>query len=696
MTGALRLDDAAATTKPAHPVPVVALDEAEGRRPHALLTGIGALVALAVVLFAVACWHLTQGTSGAVFADPDVLWGSRVPRLAAGIAVGVALGVAGILLQSLARNALASPDTLGVTAGSYLAVTALAAFGIAVPVWASGAVAFAGGLVAAGIVLGLAGGAGSSTTRLILAGTALALAFQACTSTLLILFDEETKGLLAWGSGSLSQLGLTAFLQAAPVVVVVTGAALLLARRLDILALGDDTASSLGVPIRSTRAVGILLAVTLTAVSVTLAGPMGFVGLCAPVLARLLSRVVPSLNRHLLLIPAAGLLGAIVVILSDALLRAIIGAEAAILIPTGVATTLLGAIVLVLMARRLRDAGPTREPPRVRFGVRSRLRFRIALAVVVLGVVGVLLLGLLAGHTWLLTGDIALWLQGEAPPVIAFALDERAPRIVAAVVAGGALALSGTIIQGVSRNPLADPSILGVTGGAGLGAVLVITSAVSSTAGMIAGAVTGALLAFALVYLLSWRGGLNADRFLLIGIGVSYFSVSLTTFFLLRSNPWDTPKIYTWLSGTTYGRVWDQVLPLAIVLAIALPFVVMSRRELDVLALDEDTPRLVGIRLEPVRLTLLVVAAVLAALSVTAIGVIGFVGLVAPHAARALVGATHARVIPVAVLLGGLLVGVADTIGRTVIAPAQLPAGLVVALIGAPYFVWLLWRSRDA
>lgn len=248
----------------------------------------------------------------------------------------------------------------------------------------------------------------------------------------------------------------------------------------------------------------------------------------------------------------------------------------------------------------------------------------------------------------------------------------------------------------MSRNPLADPSILGVTGGAGLGAVLVITSAVSSTAGMIAGAVTGALLAFALVYLLSWRGGLNADRFLLIGIGVSYFSVSLTTFFLLRSNPWDTPKIYTWLSGTTYGRVWDQVLPLAIVLAIALPFVVMSRRELDVLSLDEDTPRLVGIRLEPVRLTLLVVAAVLAALSVTAIGVIGFVGLVAPHAARALVGATHARVIPVAVLLGGLLVGVADTIGRTIIAPAQLPAGLVVALIGAPYFVWLLWRSRDA
>ncbi|WP_319031389.1 iron ABC transporter permease [Microbacterium algeriense] len=692
MTETLRLDDTTATAEPAAPPSAVPVG-AEGRKP-AVWTGVGVLIALAVVLVAVACWHLTQGTSGAVFADTDVLWGSRVPRLAAGVAVGVALGVAGILLQSLARNALASPDTLGVTAGAYLAVTALAAFGIAVPVWASGAVAFAGGIVAAGIVLGLAGGAGSSTTRLILAGTALALAFQAATSTLLILFDEETKGLLAWGSGSLSQLGLTAFLQAAPVVVVVTVLALVLARRLDILSLGDDTASSLGVPIRSTRAIGILLAVTLTAVAVTLAGPMGFVGLCAPVLARLLTRVVPGLNRHVLLIPAAGLLGALVVILSDALLRALIGAEAAILIPTGVATTLLGAIVLVLMARRLRDAGPTREPPRVRFGVRSRLRFRITLALVALGVVGVLLLGLLAGHTWLLTGDIALWLQGQAPAPIAFALDERAPRIVAAVVAGAALALSGAVIQGVSRNPLADPSILGVTGGGGLGAVLVLTSITSSTGGMIAGAITGSLLAFALVYLLSWRGGLNADRFLLIGIGVSYFTVSLTTFFLLRSNPWDTPKIYTWLSGTTYGRVWEQVIPLAIVLVIAVPFVVMSRRELDVLSLDEDTPRLVGIRLEPVRLTLLLVAAILAALSVTAIGVIGFVGLVAPHAARALVGARHSRVIPTAVLLGGLLVGIADTIGRTVIAPAQLPAGLVVALIGAPYFVWLLWRSR--
>ncbi|SJN45316.1 Ferric hydroxamate ABC transporter (TC 3.A.1.14.3), permease component FhuB [Microbacterium esteraromaticum] len=659
-------------------------------------TAVGVLLALVVLLVVASAWHLTQGTSGQVFAEPDILFGSRLPRLAAGVAVGIALGVAGLLMQSLSRNPLASPDTLGVTAGAYFAITAITAFGLSVPIWASGIVAFIGGLLAAALVLGLAGGAASSTTRLVLAGSALAMALQAGTSTLLVLFDEETKGLFAWGSGSLSQLGLDNFARVAPVIAVALAATFLMTRRLNVLALGDDTASSLGVPIRSTRVFGILLSVLLTAAAVTLAGPVGFVGLCAPVLARLLSRIVPALGKHGLLIPASGLIGALVVILADAVLRAIIGAEGAIAVPTGVATTILGAIVLVVMARRLRDAGPTRQPPMIRFGVRSTRRFVIVLAIGIAGLATVILIGMLVGATPLLTGDILLWLQQQAPPVVSFALDERSPRVIAAVIAGAALALAGTITQAVSRNPLAEPGLLGITGGAGLGAVLIVTSAWASTFGMLAAAVIGALLAFLLVYGLAWKGGISADRFILIGIGVSYGATALTTFVLLRANPWDTPKIYTWLSGTTYGRLWEQVIPLAIVLLVALPFVISQRRELDIVTMDEDTPRLLGIRLERTRLALLATAALLAALSVLAVGVVGFVGLVAPHAARALVGSRHARVIPVAVVLGAVLVGVADAVGRSILAPAQLPAGLVVALLGAPYFVWLLWRSRDA
>lgn len=151
------------------------------------------------------------------------------------------------------------------------------------------------------------------------------------------------------------------------------------------------------------------------------------------------------------------------------------------------------------------------------------------------------------------------------------------------------------------------------------------------------------------------------------------------------------------LSGGELQRVWrtwEQVLPVAIVLVLALPLAFVVRRELDLLALDEDTPRIVGVSLERTRLLVLLLAALLAAMSVAAVGVVGFVGLVAPHLARALVGGRHRQALPVAVLLGAALLGLADLLGRTVIAPAQVPAGLVVALLGAPYFVYLLARSR--
>ena len=164
---------------------------------------------------------------------------------------------------------------------------------------------------------------------------------------------------------------------------------------------------------------------------------------------------------------------------------------------------------------------------------------------------------------------------------------------------------------------------------------------------------------------------------------------------LLRSEPWETPRILTWLSGTTYGRSLPDVAPVVTVLIVVTPIVVILRRQLDLLAIDEDTPRILGVNLERTRFGVLALAAVLAAVSVIAVGTVGFVGLVAPHLARSLVGARHARVIPVAMILGALLVVVADTFGRTIISPSQLPAGLMIALIGAPYFVWLLRSSHE-
>ncbi|WP_263120532.1 iron ABC transporter permease [Cellulomonas fimi] len=675
--------------------------------------GVAVLAALLVAVVVTGLWHLTQGTSGLGAADllraltggqidvggvsvADIFTGSRLPRLLAGVAVGFALGAAGALLQSVTRNVLASPDTLAVTAGSYFTLTAVAAFGLAVPLWASGAVAFAGGLLAAGVVLGLTGrAAGTATTRLILAGSAIAMALDAGTAMLLILFKENTTGLFAWGSGSLAQLNLDASRRAAPLIVVVLVVALLLSRRLDVLGLGDDAASSLGVPVRSTRTLAVVCAVLLTSTSVTLAGPIAFVGLGAPVVTRLIGAKVRGLHRHALLVPAAGLLGALLILLADAVLRAVVGAQGATSIPTGLPTALLGGLVIVVLALRLRDAGAARQAGSAGSRPRSRRRFVIALVVVATLLATAVMLGLLSGTLQLRTGDLGLWLQGDAPDLVTRALDERWPRILAATLAGAALALAGTVVQSTVRNPLAEPGLLGITAGAGLGAVLVVTSGIAGGRPvLVLMAVLVGLATFALITALAWRGGLLPDRFVLVGIGIGYALNAVMTFLLLRSDPWETPRILTWLSGTTYGRILPDVIPVAVALVIALPIAFGLRRRLDLLAVDEDTPRILGIRTERDRLGLLALAAVLAAVSVVAVGTVGFVGLVAPHLARALVGARHGRVIPVAMLLGALLVCVADTLGRTLIAPSQLPAGLMIALIGAPYFVWLLRRSR--
>ncbi|MFJ2212012.1 iron ABC transporter permease [Streptomyces sp. NPDC101062] len=692
---------------------------APGRRPLPYAdhgggpTGVAVLALLLFVTALVGMWHLTQGTSGVGVGDlvrylvggpesaggapvGEILTGSRLPRLFAGVAVGFALGCAGALLQSVTRNALASPDTLAVTAGAYFTLSLVAALGLAVPLWASGAVAFAGGLLAAALVLALAGrAAGTTGTRLILAGSATAMALDAATAMLLILFDQNTTGLFAWGSGSLAQLNIDASVRAFPLVAVVLCVALTLSRKLDVMGLGDDAASTLGVPIRTIRVTAVLCAVLLTSTAVTLAGPISFVGLGAPVLARLIAGRVRALHRHLLLVPASGLLGALLILLADASLRAVQGADGAASIPTGVPTALLGAVVIVVLALRLRDTGQLRQPPHARVGIRSRRAFLLVVLGAAALLAGAVLVAVLAGSLWLRTGDLALWARGAAPDLIGQALDDRVPRVLAAVLAGAALGLAGCAVQSAVRNPLAEPGVLGITAGAGLGAASVVTSDLPGGRPLlIAAAVAMGLATFAVIALLTWRGGFLPDRFVLVGIGCGYGLSSVTTFLLLRADPWNTPQLFTWLSGTTYGRTLPDVVPVAVALALALPLLLAMRGQLDLLAVDEDTPQVVGVRLERARFAALAIAAVLAALSVIAIGVVGFVGLVAPHLARSLVGARHSRAIPVAMLLGGLLVCVADALGRTLVAPAQMPAGLMIALVGAPYFVWVLRQSR--
>ncbi|MFG1994961.1 iron ABC transporter permease [Actinoplanes sp. NPDC048988] len=674
--------------------------------------GVVAVFAVAVVLLAVlAAVHLTQGTAAMGVGEllkainpwagendeaVAVLVASRLPRLAAALLVGIAVGVAGAVLQSVARNPLASPDTLAVNAGAYVAVVAVAAFGVAVPFVVGGLVAFVGGLLAAGVVLLVSRGGASGPTRLVLAGSAVALALNALTSVLLLLFQQNTVGLFAWGSGTTVQSGSENVKLTAPVVAIGVLAALLLAHRLDVLGLGDDSARVLGVDVRRTRVLSVVTAVLLAAISVTVAGPIGFVGLSAPVIARLAARRVPGLGRHLLLLPFTGLCGALIVVGADVLLRLALPADVAISVPTGIVTTLAGAVVLVWLARKLRDGGPAAAPARGAHGtVHSRPWVVTVSVLIAVLLVAALIAGLLLGDRIVLLGDVLNWISGNAGRQVGFVLDQRWPRVLAALLGGAALALAGAIVQAVCRNPLAEPSLLGVTPGASVGAVAVVLLFPGIGAWPVMGVATlFALGTFALVYWLAAGRGLASDRIVLVGVGVSAAATAITTLVVVVISPWNVSTALTWLAGSTYGRGIGQVVPVALVLLVALPLTMVSSRTLDLVSLDEDVPRLLGVPLNRARLGLLTVAAVLTAAAATAVGALAFVGLVAPHAARALVGSRSARAVPVAVGLGAVLVSVADTLGRTVIAPSQLAAGLVTALIGAPYFVWLLWRSR--
>ncbi|MFZ3573606.1 iron ABC transporter permease [Streptomyces sp. BH097] len=635
-------------------------------------------------------WQALTGQAEA--GDASVVVASRLPRMAAGLLVGVALGAAGAVLQAVSRNVLASPDTLAVNAGSYLALGVLAATGATVSVFASSAVAFVGGLAAAAVVLGLAG-RGATTVRLVLAGSALALGLSAATESLILLFPEQTEGLYQWNQGSIAQNGFAGVARMAPLVGAALIGLVLLARRVDGLALGDDAARGLGIPVRGTRVTAVVLAALISAAAVTLAGPIGFVGLCAPALVRPVARRVRALVRHRVRIPVAGLVGAALVLGSDLLLRAVASAQVAVTVPTGVVTSVVGAVFLVVMALRLRDGDAAAPPDRMR--IPSRKVFAVTVVALTAVLVGTAVAGVLLGDSSLLLGDVVNWAGGQAGQAITFVLDTRVPRVLAALFAGAALALSGTLVQSVTRNPLAEPGVLGVSGGAALGAVLLVTTVPGAGSWSIAGAAfAGAAVTSAVVFGLAAKGGFQQSRLVLVGVGTASGTAALISLLIVLTDRFSATKALVWLSGSTYGRGFSDVLPVAAVLVVGAVTAVARRRELDLVSLDADTPRLLGLDLARGRLGFLVLSVLLSATAVAAAGTIGFVGLVAPHAARALVGRKHVRVVPVAMLLGAALVCVADLLGRSVIAPAQLGAGLMTAVVGTPYFVYLLVRGR--
>jgi iron complex transport system permease protein len=275
----------------------------------------------------------------------------------------------------------------------------------------------------------------------------------------------------------------------------------------------------------------------------------------------------------------------------------------------------------------------------------------------------------------------------------------RLPRITITLLAGMALALSGAILQGITRNDLADPGIIGINSGAGV-AIAVFFLFFPINAGSFVFmlplvAFIGALLTAFFIYVFAYNKnvGLQPVRLVLIGIG---FSTALSGIMIVLTSAADREKvdfISKWLAGNIWGDDWPFILALLPWLAILIPFTLYKANRLNLLGLSEPVAIGVGVSIEKERIILLLTAVALAASAVSVTGGIAFIGLMAPHIAKALVGPRNQLFIPVAILIGGWLLLFADTIGRNIVEPDGIPAGIMVALIGAPYFMYLLLKK---
>ncbi|MFE5317276.1 FecCD family ABC transporter permease [Paenibacillus sp. NPDC056579] len=273
----------------------------------------------------------------------------------------------------------------------------------------------------------------------------------------------------------------------------------------------------------------------------------------------------------------------------------------------------------------------------------------------------------------------------------------RLPRIIAAVLVGAALGVSGAILQGIIRNPLASPDVIGITGGASFAAVAFITffAGTVSIQWLPLAAFVGAGLVSIIIYLLAWNKGVTPTRLVLVGIGISAIMSSLTMLMLVLSPIKAAGRAFVWLTGSIYGTSWENVYAMLPWVIIFIPLALYYSRLVDIQALGDDLARGLGAPVQLHRCMLLLVSVALAGSAVAIAGAIGFIGLIAPHIARKLVSSTFVDLIPVSALIGSLLLLIADTVGRTVFLPLDIPAGVFTAGIGAPFFIFLLFKNRN-
>ncbi|ASI25258.1 TPA: Fe(3+)-hydroxamate ABC transporter permease FhuB [Aeromonas salmonicida] len=646
------------------------------------------LILLGLTL-SLACWELARQLPGTLWwqtlfapnlddARQAVVHFSWLPRLTVTLLAGAALGLAGTLMQQVLRNPLASPTTLGVASGAQLALMMVTLFAPSWLLLGREWIAMAGGSLAMALVFALAWRRQLNPVVIVFAGLVINLYLAAISMGLLLFFQEELKGLLVWGSGSLAQNSWSGVHYLLPRLLVAGGLAAALVRPLAVLELDDASARSLGVSLQHLRLAGLGLAVFVTACVVSVVGLIGFIGLAAPAMVRLLG--IRQLGQRLLWAPV---LGALLLAATDLLLQSV-SRFWPMLIPTGAMTALLGAPLLLWLIPRLSLKSGTPKASTGLLVARHPAPTRLITLLLLglgLAIIGSLLFGQgMHGWSW------PSWLRWQAQ------LEWRLPRTLAAGAAGILLALAGTLLQRVSNNPMASPELLGVSGGTFMG---VIATALLLPAlplpMMLLGGLIGAFGCLLLLVLVNRKHGFQPERILLSGIAITALFEPLQAI-ALANGDMRVQQLLSWMSGSTYYVTLPVAYGLVALAVLMLAACLLISRWLDLLPMGPALATALGIRLNRAQLAILLLVAVLTASATLVVGPLSFVGLLAPHMAK-LMGLVRARWhLLGAAASGALLMVSADWIGQQILFPQDVPVGLVSTLLGGAYFMWCLRR----
>ncbi|MBS6031962.1 MAG: Fe(3+)-hydroxamate ABC transporter permease FhuB [Pantoea sp.] len=604
---------------------------------------------------------------------------SMLPRLVLALQVGAGLGLAGLLFQQVLRNPLAEPTTLGVSSGAQLGITVATLWQLPGGAVTQQFAALIGAVVVGVLVFGVAWRKRLSPVTLILAGLVLSLYSGAVNQIFAIFNHDQLQNMFLWSTGALNQMSWENVLQLWPRLLLALLLTLALLRPLTLMGLDDGVAKNLGLALSLARIGGLTLAILLSAQLVNAAGIIGFIGLFAPLLAKLLGG--RRLLSRMLLAP---LIGALLLWLADGCVQwlSVHWRE----IPTGTATALLGVPILLWLLPRLRTGS---VPPALDQGDNVPAERQHLLRWVLTGLLALALLawgGLAFGRNaqgW-------IWSAGD---MLHQLLPWRAPRVLAALVTGLMLGVAGSLIQRLTGNPMASPEVLGISSGAACGVVVMMFLVPGDALMWLlpAGAI-GAALTLMVIMLVASRGGFSPERMLLAGMALNSAFVTLLMLLLASGDP-RMGGLLSWISGSTYNISASQAIQSAGCALLLVALAPLASRWLTLLPLGSATARSAGMALTPARLSLLLLAAALTASATLTIGPLSFVGLMAPHMARML---GFRRALPqllLSGLLGAGLMVLADWCGRMLAFPDQIPAGLMATFLGAPYFIWLLRRS---